>query len=90
MPVIRLDPEQEARRRRWNALDEKARQAGFDEMALHETEFCLMDFFEAIVEECATIVETQGRTHSDGNGASACFEAARAIRSYGANLGNDT
>lgn len=89
MPVIREDQDQIRRRKRWEALDALAREAGFDEMALHETEFCLMSFFDKIIEECAKIAEAQGRTHSNGDGPSACYNAARAIRNYGATLGNE-
>jgi len=90
MPVIRADPEQVKRTNKWNALEALAREAGFDDMALHEADFCLVPFFNKIIEECALVAERQGRTHSDAAGASACFNAARAIRNYGAMLGNDT
>lgn len=90
MPVIKENPEQAKRRKRWEALDQLARDAGFDDDAFANTEFSLMPFFELIVEECARIAETQGRTHSDAAGASACNNAAKAIRSYGAMLGNDS
>lgn len=90
MPVIREYAEQARRRKRWQALDQIAIEAGFDDMALHETEFCLMTFFDKIVEECAKVAETQSRTHSDAAGAAACLAAAEAIRNYGRMFGNES
>lgn len=89
MPIFRTDPDQEIRRKRWAELDELAKEAGFDEMALHETEFCLMPFFERIVEECAKIAELQGRNYSGENKEmDGCNAAARAIRLFGKTIDN--
>ena len=89
MPVDikKLQQQQEDNRKRWRALDKLARDSGFDDDALANTEFSLMPFFEAIVEECAKRAELQSRVYSDGNAGAGCFAAANAIRTFGKNLG---
>ncbi len=85
--IKKLQTEQEFNKKRWAALDKIAKAAGFDEDALAHTEFSLMPFFEAIVEECAKQAELQSRVYSDGDAGTGCYAAANAIRTFGKNLG---
>lgn len=86
--VKELMKEQQINKKRWEALDKIARDAGFDDDAFAYTEFSLKPFFEAIVEECAKQAELQARTYSGENNESAgCHSAAAAIRNFGKTLG---
>lgn len=74
--------EQVFNKNRWEELDKMLRKAGFDNEAIACTEFCIMTFFEIVVEECAKQVEDfriEGQTG---------FYAADFIREYGKQLGN--
>jgi hypothetical protein len=62
MPKIRPyqpSPEQTFQTNKWNAVDELARKAGFDEDAFANTEFSRMPFFELIVDECIRRIENK-------------------------------
>jgi|AntAceMinimDraft_5_1070358.scaffolds.fasta_scaffold183213_1 hypothetical protein len=85
----KFTPEQVYQTNKWAALHAIAEQAGFDDDALAYTEFCLMPFFEAVVEECAKIAEQQGRVYTGENNESAgCSASASAIRTFGHRIGN--
>ena len=80
--------EQEFNKKRWEALDKIARESGFDDDALAYTEFSLMPFFEAIVEECAKRAELQATTFDGSkNEGAGCHSAANAIRHFGKTIG---
>jgi hypothetical protein len=86
----KLSDEQEYRAHRWAALEVIAKKAGFDDDALVATEFCLMDFFDAIVEHCAVVAEQQGRNYSgENNEMAGCSASANAVRTYGKKFGNE-
>jgi hypothetical protein len=92
MPKLKKDaqtPEQIFAKNRWNALYDMARRAGFDDDALAWSEFCLMPFFEQIVEHCAEIADVQSRVYSDGNAGKGASNAANAIRNFGKIIGNE-
>lgn len=75
--------------KRFKTIDDLARRAGFDEDALAYTEFCLMPFFELIVEECAKIAEKQSSAYTgEFNESAGCYGAANAIRNFGKKIGN--
>ena len=84
-----VEQDQKQRANRYNAIDELAKQAGFTDAELRETEFCLAQFFNLIVEECAKAAELQARNYSDGDAASGCAGAAAAVRAFGSNIGNE-
>jgi hypothetical protein len=65
-------------RRRFEALDELAKKAGFDGESFAYTEFCLMPLFEIIVEECAKVVEDE----------TGCKHSAESIRNFAKTIGN--
>lgn len=93
MPVIRNEqtPEQIASLHRYHAMHHLAADAGFDEEAFDATEFCLMPFFEMIVEQCARIAESQARAYTgENNEGRGSTDAATAIRAYGRTLGNES
>lgn len=82
-------PDQKERAKRFNAIDELARKAGFSDDALAYTEFCLEPFFNLIVEECAKAAEIQSRHYTgENNEAAGCYGAANAIRVFGERIGN--
>jgi len=81
-------PEQIYSKNRYEAMYRLAEDAGFDEDAFVYTEFCLMQFFELIIEQCAQVAETQSRVYSDGDSGKGAMDAANAIRTYGKTLGN--
>lgn len=85
--MVEQTPEQDALAKKYKALDELARRAGFDDDALAHTEFSLLPFFELIVEECANVAALHSRTYSDGDAGSGSIGAANAVRAYGMNLG---
>jgi hypothetical protein len=87
LDIEELEKEQEYNKKRWAALDAIAKKAGFDDDAFAYTEFCLMPFFEAIVEECAKQAELQARVYSDGNQGAGCHAAANAVRVFGETIG---
>lgn len=90
MPKIRQSEEQEAMRKRWAAVDDLARECGFDDDALAHTEFCLMGFFDRVVEMCAVKAEEQSRVFTGENKEHVgAHSAALAIRTFGRNYGND-
>jgi hypothetical protein len=87
MPRLKKDeqtPEQIASLNRYHRLYKLAEEAGFDDDAFVYTEFCLMPFFELVVEQCAKIAEKQSRVytgeHNEGKGAT---DASIAIRAFG-------
>ena len=84
-----VEQDQKYRMNRYNAIDRLAKQAGFTDAELRETEFCLAQFFDLIVEECARAAELQARNYSDGEAASGCAGAAAAVRAFGSNIGNE-
>jgi len=93
MPRLKKDirtPEQIASAERYRRLYELADKVGFDADALAYTEFCLMPFFEMIVEQCAKVAEEQSRVYSDGNQGKGAMDAAFAIRNYGKVIGNES
>jgi hypothetical protein len=84
-----MNSDQQYRRNRFRAIEDLAKQAGFDEGALHETEFCLNDFFDLIVEECAKQAESQSRSYTgEHKESTGCTSAAVAIRAFGQRIGN--
>lgn len=94
MPRIRPyipTAEQEFLKRKFEAVEILAKSAGFDETIFAHTEFCLLPFFELIVEECAKISEIQGRNYSgEYSESKGCFNSANAIRTFGKIIGNET
>lgn len=92
MPRIRPyipTTEQQVAINKWEAVSAIAQKAGFDADAFSNTEFCLMPFFEAIVDECANIARLQARNFSgDGNESLGCHVAADAISMYKTTIGN--
>lgn len=91
MPKIRENqntPEQEFSRRRYEAVESIARDAGFDDEAIAYTEFCLMPFFEAVVEYCAREAELAARSKSTTEDAAGISAAAAAVRAFGKMTGN--
>lgn len=82
-------PDQVDQAKKYAAIDELARKAGFDEDAFAHTEFCLLPFFELIVEECAKVAESQSRVYTgENNEGKGCYDAANAIRIFGQTIGN--
>lgn len=79
--------EQDALAKRYKALDDLARQAGFDDDALAHTEFCLLPFFDLVIEQAAIAAEQHSRSYSDGDAGTGCYGAAAAVRAYGKFLG---
>jgi len=79
--------EQEALAKKYKALYELARKAGFDDDALAYTEFSLLPFFELVIEQAAVAAEQHSRSYSDGDAGTGCYGAANAVRAYGKNLG---
>lgn len=83
------NPDQLESAKKFRAVEELARKAGFDDDALAYTEFCLMPFFELVVEECAKVAEEQSRNYTgeykEGDG---CHGSAIAIRAYAKRIGN--
>ncbi len=74
---------------RCKAVDELAKIAGFDDEAFAHTEFNLIPFFEAIVEECAKVAEAQAQNYTgENNEGAGCHSAANAIRTFSRNIGN--
>lgn len=84
-----VEQDQKQRMNRYNAIDQLARQAGFTDADLQSTEFCLAQFFDLVVEECAKAAELQSRSYSDGDAAKGCSGAAAAVRAFGRTLGQD-
>lgn len=87
--IAEQTPEQEALAKKYKALDDLARRAGFDDDALAHTEFSLLPFFELIIEEAAKAAELHSRSYSDGDAGTGCYGAANAVRAYGKNLGEN-
>ena len=86
----RLTPNQMYMKNKWDALIKIADTAGFTTDAIDAAEFCLMNLFDDIVEECAKVAEEQARVYSgESNEGAGCHRAANAIRSYGKRLGNN-
>jgi len=74
---------------RYEAVENLAREAGFDDDAFAYTEFFLMSFFEIVVEHCAKVAEEHAVNYSgDGNESRGCKDAALAIRNFGKMVGN--
>ena len=71
--------EQEFQRKKFAAVDQLARECGFDDDAFAYTEFCLMPFFERVVEECAKVVEQK----------TGCRHSAEAVQNYSKMIGNE-
>lgn len=87
--IDELSPEQIFSANRYAAVTELAIQAGFDSDSFAYTEFCLMPFFELVVEECAKVAELQSRNFTgENNEAIGCNAAANAIRTFGKKIGN--
>ena len=77
------------RANKYKAVEELAKSAGFDDDAFAHTEFCLMPFFDLIVNKCAEIAEKQSYTYTGENKESTgCLNAANAIRVFGEKIGN--
>ena len=77
--------------RKYSAVDRLAKEAGFDDDAFAYTEFCLLPFFESIVEMCAKVAEDQARHYTgENNEARGCKDAANAIRVFSSMIGNYT
>lgn len=82
-------PEQIEQANKYAAIDKLARKAGFDDDAFAHTEFCLLPFFDLIVEECAKAAERQSRVYTgENNEGKGCYDAANAIRVFGKRIGN--
>lgn len=83
-----LSDEQIRLRQKWKAVEDIARDAGFDDDAFAYTEFSLVTFFDSIVEHCAEIAELHARSYSgESKQGEGCHGAASAIRAFKDNTG---
>lgn len=92
MPKVRykkddMSPEQVAMAKKYMMVEDMAIQAGFDDDAFAHTEFCLMAFFNLVVERCAVIADSQAQCYTgEHNESAGCHGAAAAIRYFGSGL----
>jgi len=88
--INRQTEEQKLAIKKYEAIEQLARKAGLSEYALIESEFGLVPFFDAIVEECAKCAELQSRNYDgSSNEGIGCQDAAWAIRAFGKRIGNE-
>ena len=72
-----------------NFVIELAKKSGIDNDVFAVSDRAIIEFFKAVVEECAKVAEKQARSYTgESNEHVGCGDAATAIRTFGKLTGN--
>ena len=88
--IKRQSEEQKYLARKIKAIDELAKECGFDDDAILNAEFGLYPFFDKLVEKCAKLAEESSKNFCGmANEEAGCKAAASSIRHFGKTIGNE-